>query len=247
MAGIDWDHVLNWCGRSPSGNILTVQWVSWRYGTHLMEEWEMARWRSRAALHFLGSLYAPELEYRYLGGQKDIFENGVRILERLEMINPPRATDLRLSKLGHNGGMCDSDRRVWERMDRREDGGWHVSGYAVCRDNRPPDLILFCTRERGWRMGGANDRDAFQHRCAVSPKQRAIRLRIPGKPSAARRTTRRLGGGSPPRSIWHRGRGTVSAWALDFSRGSYYYRLEGDRELPVQRQLTRKGEVQSQF
>ena len=38
----------------------------------------------------------------------------------------------------------------------------------------------------------------------------------------------------------------VSAWALDFSRGSYYYRLEGDRELPVQAAMT-KGEVQSQF
>ena len=31
-------------------------------------------------------------------------------------------------------------------MERRKDGGWHVSGYAVCRDDRPPDLILFCTR-----------------------------------------------------------------------------------------------------
>ena len=56
--------------RSSVGIYLSVQWVSWRYGTHLMEEWEMARWRSRAALHFLGSLYAPDLEYRFLGGQR---------------------------------------------------------------------------------------------------------------------------------------------------------------------------------
>jgi hypothetical protein len=53
-----------------------------------MEEWEMARWRSRARLHFLGTLHAPELEYRYLGGQKEIFENGVRILESLGMLAP---------------------------------------------------------------------------------------------------------------------------------------------------------------
>ena len=118
-----------------------------------MEEWEMARSRSRACLHFLGSLYAPELEYRYLGGGEEIFENGARILERLWMLNPPRATDLRLSKLGQDAGMRDSNRRVWERMDRLKDGGWHVSGYAVCRDDRPPDLILFrieTLMESGW-------------------------------------------------------------------------------------------------
>jgi hypothetical protein len=61
--------------------------------------WKSGKWLARrACLHFLGSLYAPELEYRYLGGGKEIFENGARILERLGMLNPPRATDLRLSK-----------------------------------------------------------------------------------------------------------------------------------------------------
>jgi hypothetical protein len=143
----NWDHALKWALGPMLGIFLTVQWVSWRYGTHLMEEWEMARWRSRAALHFLGSLFVPELEYRYLGGGKEIFENGARILESLGMLNPPRATDLLLSKLGQDGGTRDSYRRVWERMDRRKDGGRHVSGYAVCRDNRPPDIILFCHSE----------------------------------------------------------------------------------------------------
>jgi hypothetical protein len=143
---IDWNQTLSWSLGALTGIYLSVQWVSWRYGTHLMEEWEMARSRSLAALHFLGSLYAPELEYRFLGGQKEIFENGARILEHLGMLIPPRATDLRLSKLGQDAGMRDSNRRVWENMDRLKDGGWHVSGYAVCRDDRPADLILFCTR-----------------------------------------------------------------------------------------------------
>jgi hypothetical protein len=34
---------------------------------------------------------------------------------------------------------------------------------------------------------------------------------------------------------------TVSAWALDFSRGSFYYHLEGDRELSG-KQSTRQSD-----
>jgi hypothetical protein len=144
---IDWDQALKWALGALVGIFLTVQWVNWRYGTNLMEEWNMARWRSRASLHLMGSgLYAPELEYRYLGGIREIFDEGAQTLEKLGMLNPPRATDLRLSKLGQDGGTFNSYRGQFERMDRLDSGGWHVSGYAVCHDNRPPDLILFCTR-----------------------------------------------------------------------------------------------------
>ena len=58
------------------------------------------------AFHLMGSgLYAPELEYRYLGGIKEIFDKGAQTLEKLGMLNPPRATDLRLSKVSQDGGM----------------------------------------------------------------------------------------------------------------------------------------------
>ena len=246
MGGIDCDQALNCLLGALAGIYLSIQWVSWRYGTHLMEEWEMARSRSRACLHFLGSLYAPELEYRYLGGGKEIFENGARILERLGMLNPPRATDLRLSKLGQDAGMRDSNRRVWERMDRLKDGGWHVSGYAVCRDDRPPDLILFCTRNA--------DGERVVRTTAIPFSASAQYLR-----NSARYDFEFLGSRPPqdpqfgaweadfpPGVFGPEEGGTVSAWALDFSRGSYYYHLEGDRELPVQSAMI-QGELQSKF
>ncbi len=219
------------------GIYLSVQWVGWRYGTHLMEEWEMARWRSRASLHFLGSLYAPELEYRYLGGQKEIFENGVRILESLGMFNPPRAPDLRLSKLGQDAGMRDSSRRVWEKMERRDDGGWHAAGFAVCRDNRPPDLILFCTQ---------NADGEWVVRTTATPFTSAQYLR-----NSAQCDFEFVGSRPPqdaqlgaweadfPPGVFDAQEGqTVSAWALDFSRGNFYYHMEGDREIPVRSAIT---------
>jgi hypothetical protein len=213
-----------------TGIYLSVQWVGWSYGTHLMEEWEMARWRSRASLHFLGSFYPSELEYRYLGGQKEIFENGVRILESLGMLNPPRAKDLRLTKLGQDAGVRDSYRRVWEKMERRENGGWHASGFAVCRDNRPPDLILFCTQ---------NADGEWVVRTTATPFTCAQYLR-----NSARSDFEFVGSHPPqdaqlgawevdfPAGEFGAQEGeTVSAWALDFSRGSFYYHLEGDRQL----------------
>ncbi|MGA7881210.1 MAG: hypothetical protein WCD63_10125, partial [Terrimicrobiaceae bacterium] len=227
------------------GIYLSVQWVSWRYGTHLMEEWEMARWRSRAALHFLGSLYAPELEYRFLGGQKEIFENGARILERLGMLNPPRATDLRLSKLGQDVGTRDSKRRVWEKMDRREDGGWHVSGYAVCRDNRPPDLILFCTRDTDGEWVVRTTATPFSTSAQYLRNSARYDFEFLGSRPPQDAQLGAWDADFPPGIFGPEEGGTVSAWAWDFSRGSYYYHLEGDRELPVQAALM-KG-VQSQF
>ncbi len=214
------------------GIYLSVQWVGWRYGTHLMEEWEMARWRSRAGLHLLGDLYAPELEYRYLGGDRVIFENGARILEKLGMLNPRRATDLRLSKLGRDAGSADSERRVWERMDRRKDGGWHASGFAVCRDNRPPDLILFCTRNADGEWVVRTTATPF----SASPQY----LR------GGAEYDFEFVGSRPPRDAqlgaWEadfpagvfgpeEGQ-TVSAWALDCARGNFYFHVEGDRKVP---------------
>ena len=245
MGGIDWNRALNWSLGALVGIYLSVQWVSWRYGTHLMEEWEMARWRSRAALHFLGSLYAPELEYRFLGGQKEIFENGARILERLGMLNPPRATDLRLSKLGQDGGMRDSYRRVWEKMDRRKDGGWHVSGYAVCRDNRPPDLILFCTRDTDGEWVVRTTATPFSTSAQYLRNSARYDFEFLGSRPPQDAQLGAWEADFPPGIFGPEEGGTVSAWAWDFSRGSYYYHLEGDRELPVQAALM-KG-VQSQF
>ena len=72
---------------------------------------------------FSGKSLRPELEYRFLGGQKEIFENGVRILERLGMLNPPRATDLRLSKLGQEVGTPDHTGECGRRWTGARTGG----------------------------------------------------------------------------------------------------------------------------
>jgi hypothetical protein len=50
----------------------------------------------------------------------------------------------------------------------------------------------------------------------------------------------------PPGVFGPENGGTVLAWALDFSRGNYYYHLEGDRELPIQSAMI-QGESQSEF
>jgi hypothetical protein len=228
---IDWDQTFKWALGALAGIFLTVEWVNWRYGKNLMEEWNMARWRSRASLHLMGSgLYAPELEYRYLGGTKEIFDKGAQTLEKLGMLNPPRAADLRLAKLGQDGGTFNSYRGQFERMDRLEDGGWHVSGYAVCHDNRPPDLILFCTR---------NEKGEWVVRTTETPFTEPQYLR-----DGTRYDFEFLGTHSPqdaqlgaweadlpPGVFGPEEVGTVSAWALDFSRGNFYYRLQGDHEL----------------
>jgi hypothetical protein len=125
-----------------------------------MEEWEMARWRSRARLHFLGTLHAPELEYRYLGGQKEIFENGVRILESLGILNPPRATDMRLSKLGQDGGTRDSYRRVWRGWTGTRTGA-DTSRGTRCEGTIVRRISFFFALGTLMESGCADDGDTF--------------------------------------------------------------------------------------
>ena len=115
-------------------------------------------------------LYAPELEYRYLGGIKEIFDEGAQTLEKLGMLNPPRATDLRLSNLGQTAECSTHSEGRFERMDRLENGGWHVSGFAVCHDNRPADLILLLHPGRKRGMGRTDDGNAL-YRTSVSSRR----------------------------------------------------------------------------
>ena len=151
-----------------------------------------------------------------------------------------------ISKLGQDAGTRDPNRRVWKNMDRLEDGGWHVSGYAVCRDDRPADLILFCTRSA--------DGEWVVRTTAIPFSTSAQYIR-----NSARYDFEFLGSRPPqdaqlgaweadfPPGVFGPENGeTVSAWALDFSRGNYYYHLEGDRELPVQSAMI-QGESQSKF
>ena len=81
------------------GFFLCVQSVNCIYGHNLMEEWSQTRWHALARLHFLGKIptYArPDL----LGGTDEIIEHMACSLEKLGMLKPPRANDLRISALG---------------------------------------------------------------------------------------------------------------------------------------------------
>ena len=157
------------------GIYLSVQWVGWRYGTHLMEEWEMARWRSRASLHFLGSLYAPELVYRYLGGQKEIFENGVPNPGKLGDVQSPSGpgfaafetrTRCRNARLKQKGVGEDGKARRRRLACRR------LRGLPRQSSARSYSLLhAECRR----RMGGEDYRHALYF-CSISSQQRAMRL-----------------------------------------------------------------------
>ena len=200
----------------------------------------MARWRSRACLHLMGSgLFAPELEYRYLGGIKEIFDEGAQTLENLGMLNPPRATDLRLSKLGKDGGMFNSFRRKFERMERMENGGWRVSGFAVCHDNRPADLILFCTRNGRWEWVVRTTTAPFTAPQYLRDGTR-YDFEFLGIQSPQDAQLGAWEADLPPGVFGPEEVGTVSAWALDFSRGNLYYRLEGDHELSAQPKMSQR-------
>ncbi len=196
----------------------------------------MARWRSRACLHLMGSgLFAPELEYRYLGGIKEIFDEGAQTLENLGMLNPPRATDLRLSKLGKDGGMFNSFRRKFERMERMENG----SGFAVCHDNRPADLILFCTRNGSWEWVVRTTTAPFTAPQYLRDGTR-YDFEFLGIQSPQDAQLGAWEADLPPGVFGPEEVGTVSAWALDFSRGNLYYRLEGDHELSAQPKMSQR-------
>ena len=84
-----------------------------------MEEWRLTRWHAQARLHFLGKIptYAgPNL----LGGKEEIIDRAAQILERLGMLKPPRATDLRISALGREVHSQWSE----ERADVRAGSTW---------------------------------------------------------------------------------------------------------------------------
>jgi hypothetical protein len=72
---------------------LCIQAVNWIYGQHLMDEWNLTRWHARARLHFLGKV-ATYSGPNLLGGAEVLIEQRARILERLGMLQPPRAADL---------------------------------------------------------------------------------------------------------------------------------------------------------
>ena len=123
-------------------------------------------------------------------------------------------------------------------MDRLENGGWHVSGYAVCHDNRPADLILFVpgTKTENGSRTTATPFTAPQYlRDATRYDFEFLGIQSPQDPQLGAWEADLPPGVFGPEEV-----GTVSAWALDFSRGNFYYRLEGDHELSAQSAMSQR-------
>ena len=113
---LPWGSVLTWTQGLLVGLYLCIQGVNWTYGQRLMEEWRLTRWHAQARLHFLGKIanYAgPNL----LGGNEKLVAVMAQILEKLDMLKPPRATDLRISAFGKEIIPDDLKKREFRRID----------------------------------------------------------------------------------------------------------------------------------
>ena len=86
---------LVWIQGALIGAYLILQSASWAYGRHLMQEWNLARWRSRASLSFIDTLPSNGLDL--LGGNYQLIASRMKILERLGMLVRPVVRYLRIS------------------------------------------------------------------------------------------------------------------------------------------------------
>jgi hypothetical protein len=226
-----WSRPLVWMQGVLLGAYLILQSVSWAYGKHLMEEWNLARWRSRASLRFFDTLPSKGLDL--LGGNYQLLASQMKSLERLGMLVPPVARDLRISKLGRDCGILYTGRGEFQRLYRLPDGRWHASGYAICNDERPPDIVLLCTKDTGGE---------WTARAAVTPRTPPMFLRrnarmdywflavpemLEDMPLAEWGTWQAE---LPSNTFGNQTSGTVAAWAYDYERNNLY-RIPGDHEL----------------
>ena len=138
---VRWSNVIFWTQGLLVGLYLCIQGVNWTYGQHLMEEWNLTRWHARARLHFLGKLptYAgPNL----LGGNEELIAVMAKSLERLGMLQPPRAADLRISALGREVRPEGVKRGRFEGLTMRGPNGWRASGSALSSGGRSADAVI---------------------------------------------------------------------------------------------------------
>ena len=91
------------------------------------------------------SIYAgPDL----LGGKEEFIDTAARTLERLGMLKPPRATDLRISALGREVIPDGLKRGQMYGLVPLGPKGWHVEGFALASRGRSADTVLLACRIR---------------------------------------------------------------------------------------------------
>jgi hypothetical protein len=106
-----------------------------------MEEWNTTRWHALARLHFLGKIHT-EAKADVLGGSDELILGMAKALERLGMLKPPRATDLRISALGREVIPDGSKKGRFDRLTMRGLKGWRASGFALSTGGRSADAVV---------------------------------------------------------------------------------------------------------
>ena len=210
------------------GLYLCIQGVNWTYGHHLMEEWRLTRWHARARLHFLGKIptYAgPNL----LGGKEELIEVMAQILERLGMLKPPRADDLRISALGREITSDGPKRGRFDGLTMRGTNGWRASGSALSRGGRSADAVVLGVQN------AVGEWVAIAAATPLSPPQylhKSTRMDLEFLAVSAPQKRGEWEIDLPPGTFGAMRSGVLRAWAMDFSR-RVLYQLPGDQNFTV--------------
>jgi hypothetical protein len=220
--------IILWTQGLLVGIYLCVQGVSWTYGQNLMEEWRLTRWHARARLHFLGKVptYAgPDL----LGGKDELIEVMAQSLERLGMLKPPRATDLRISALGREVIPDGLKRGHMDSLITRGLEGWHASGCALASGGRSADAVL---------LGVQNEAGEWVAVAAATPLSpprylhKSMRMDWEFLAVSAPKKRGEWEIDLPIGSFGNLSSGVLRAWAMDYRR-HVLYRLPGDQQFIV--------------
>jgi hypothetical protein len=223
-----WRSVFSWMQGLAVGLYLSNQGVNWIYGQHLMEEWNLTRWHARARLHFLGKVpvySGPNL----LGGKEELIELMVQILEKLGMLQPPRADDLRISALGREVIPEGAKKGRFEQLTARGSNGWRASGSALSTRGRSADAVILGVQN------GAGQWVAIAAGTPVSPPRylaKSTRMDLEFLAVSAPEKRGEWEIDLPPGAFGKLRSGVLRAWALDFRR-RVLYQLPGDQMVTV--------------
>ena len=239
LVAVRWSNVVSWTQGLAVGVYLCIQWVNWTYGQHLMEEWNLTRWHARARLHFLGKVptySGPNL----LGGSEEIIGTLARSLEKLGMLQPPRANDLRISTLGREITSEGAKKGRFEQLADCGSKGWRASGSALSIRGRSADAVILGVQNADgeWMAIAGGTPVSPPRYLAKSTRMdwEFLALSGPQKPGEWEIDL-------PPDTFGAQRRGVVRAWALDFQR-HVLYQLPGDQEFTVASEMGRPFQEQ---
>jgi hypothetical protein len=223
-----WDKMIFWTRGLLVGFYLCIQGVNWIYGHNLMEEWSLTRWHALARLHFLGKIptYArPDL----LGGADEVIVHMACSLEKLGMLKPPRASDLRISALGREVEPEDAKKGHMNKLIMRGLEGWRASGNALGSRGRSADaVILGVQNEEGEWVAIAVGTPLSQPNYLRRSNRMDWEFLAISEPGKAGEWEIEL----PLETFGELRSGVLRAWAMDYRR-RVLYRLPGDQNFTV--------------